>query len=651
MRRIAVIFLSVQGLDPGTHERDAFRTQLIMRLFQRSVYALEGSINKFMVDDKGMVLLAVFGLPPVNHFTDDPIRAVLTATRLCDTLHDEGLVGKAGVATGNCWCGVVGSSLRREYTVLGDTVNLSARLMGKTAPGTVLVDNATYQACRAFLEFEPLGAIAVKGKSKHVEVFEFRGRILSGLQRERRQVRSELLSWEAWPVRAELRRVLDAQLAQPGGPGGIVFVKGGPGCGKTEATAVIEQWARSQNFALLYGQNMNPTSTFAVPRLCWQEVFSALIQVANMDQHWFRRKRSSLKVNASFGGSELYQLLLTMLKDAGASRDLLAWAPLLSFVVPGINFGAKGISALLERDEQRTCGPPRLAQLCSLLLESFTASSTSVKGTVVLVHLKSGTSAYQEPYIHDENIARAIGELCVSRRGAARGRPLIFCVVSRDRVLTDGWLLGEAASSGGLVFAGDLDRPATERYMAHLLRAPGGLAPCLVDRVHDACGGNPFSVEVLSRQLQSEGVLCWSDQGRVEPAEGARLDELPYPEDLKGIALASFEKLKAADQRLLKTVAVGLQEQPENSTRRREFSAQDLALYVAGEACERDIEAQCVSLVERRIFAEVTHEGSQSSGRSFKFVSQLLQHVASTLVLEVQKQVILSRASTRTLGK
>jgi len=647
MRRIAVIFLSIKGLNPGHSDSDASRTQLIMRLFQRSVYALEGSINKFMVDDKGMVLLVVFGLPPVNHFTDDPIRAVLTATRLCDTLHDEGLAGQAGVATGTCWCGVVGSALRREYTVLGDTVNLSARLMANAMAGTVLVDAATHEACQSFLEFRPLGAISLKGKSKQVEVFRFTGKMLSRVVRREKQTESKLLSWEGWPVWAELRQVLERQLSHDTGPGGIVFVRGSPGSGKTEAVTHIERWAKSKNFALLFGQNMNPTSTFAVPRLCWQEVFGTLLEAASADPYWSRHVGSNGLDKSIFkASSELYQLVLTMLIAAGAEKDLLSWAPLLSFVLPGINFGAKGVSALLERDEQRTQGPPRLAQLCSLLLESFTAASSNTNGTVVLVHKKSGTSVYRESYVHDENIARAIGELCLRRRRAAGGRPLILCVVSRECILPDGWLASEASRAGGLVVAGDLDRATTEQYMAHLLRAPAGVAPCLVDHVYDACGGNPFSVETLSRQLESVGVLRWSEEGRAVCARDGQLQELPYPEDLKGMALASFEKLKTKDQLLLKTAAVCCSETTELSAR-NEFNALDLALYI-GTSSIQDIEAQCSSLVDQRIFAEVGHVpvagGEQMPGRSFKFVSLLLQHVASTLVLEVQKQVILSRA-------
>lgn len=50
---------------------------------QNSVYEYEGSINKFLMDDKGSTLVAVYGLPPVGH-ADDPTRGVLAALRYAE---------------------------------------------------------------------------------------------------------------------------------------------------------------------------------------------------------------------------------------------------------------------------------------------------------------------------------------------------------------------------------------------------------------------------------------------------------------------------------------------------------------------------------------------------------------------------------------
>lgn len=81
------------------------------------------------MDDKGSTLIVVFGFPPMAH-QDDPVRGCLTAFSLIRELDKVGTSCKVGVATGTVFAGVVGTSgSRREYSVLGDSVNLSARLM------------------------------------------------------------------------------------------------------------------------------------------------------------------------------------------------------------------------------------------------------------------------------------------------------------------------------------------------------------------------------------------------------------------------------------------------------------------------------------------------------------------------------------------
>ena len=115
------------------------------RCSQRAVYEYEGSVNKFLHDDKGSTLVAAWGLPPTTH-ADDPCRACCAALRLAQLLAAEGLVASVGVTVGDVFCGITGSVQRREYTVLGDSVNLAARLMqkaGEEACGGALVGRAT----------------------------------------------------------------------------------------------------------------------------------------------------------------------------------------------------------------------------------------------------------------------------------------------------------------------------------------------------------------------------------------------------------------------------------------------------------------------------------------------------------------------------
>jgi class 3 adenylate cyclase len=178
LRRITVLFvnLSLQdigiGVDKHISDQDVSFIQQVLESVQLAVYRYEGSLNKFLMDDKGSTLIAVFGLPPLAH-EDDGVRGVLSSLAICAKLHELNLRPSIGVSTGNAFCGVVGNR-RREYTVLGDFVNLAARLMQHATKqgGGIVCDSSTQYSGRHRLHFEDHGKIQVKGKVKPVSIWQ-----------------------------------------------------------------------------------------------------------------------------------------------------------------------------------------------------------------------------------------------------------------------------------------------------------------------------------------------------------------------------------------------------------------------------------------------------------------------------------------------
>ena len=79
-------------------------------------------MNKYLVDDKGMLFLLVYGLPPMVH-ADDSARALLACFDMCAVFSRLKLGDRFGVTTGRNYCGVVGSASRMEHMALGDSVN------------------------------------------------------------------------------------------------------------------------------------------------------------------------------------------------------------------------------------------------------------------------------------------------------------------------------------------------------------------------------------------------------------------------------------------------------------------------------------------------------------------------------------------------
>jgi class 3 adenylate cyclase len=170
MRNVSVVFISGSGLDAASPNGPK-QAQELMSSVQKVCYAHEGTLNKFLIDDKGMLFLLVFGLPPLVH-PDDPTRATLCALELTEVFKSLNLIGRFGVTTGRCYCGVCGSAKRMEYTVLGDCVNLSARLMANAPELGVLCDEDTSKYTTGEVLYKEMPRIKVKGKANPIAIFK-----------------------------------------------------------------------------------------------------------------------------------------------------------------------------------------------------------------------------------------------------------------------------------------------------------------------------------------------------------------------------------------------------------------------------------------------------------------------------------------------
>jgi class 3 adenylate cyclase len=112
--------------------------------------------------------ILVFGLAPLAH-EDDARRAVLAALDIRSRLTSMGHACAVGVASGRAFCGSIETSTRSDYAVIGDPMNLAARLM-QTAKDGVLCDDKTHQLAR-HVRYERRSVIPAKGKADPVVVW------------------------------------------------------------------------------------------------------------------------------------------------------------------------------------------------------------------------------------------------------------------------------------------------------------------------------------------------------------------------------------------------------------------------------------------------------------------------------------------------
>ncbi len=183
---VTVLFSDVQGFARLTERLSALElAELLREYFHEMTLALfeeRGTLDKFMGDG----LMAIFGAPVPD--PDGAVRAVRCASRMLERLAalngrlapQRRLNIRIGINTGRVVAGNFGSPERLEFTVLGDTVNVAARLESMAEAGTVYVGRTTYDRTRSCFAYRDLGLRSVKGRTTPVEVYELLGPLPPG---------------------------------------------------------------------------------------------------------------------------------------------------------------------------------------------------------------------------------------------------------------------------------------------------------------------------------------------------------------------------------------------------------------------------------------------------------------------------------------
>jgi len=191
-RLVAVLFANFLGASELVTRLGRDRTDEIAQALNRyfvtmhqAVSRYGGVVNKVDLYDQGDKLMALFGAPVAHE--DDAERAVRAALEMQAAVEGIGerpgslkegwlLSQRIGVSTGMVFAGHVGAATRREYTVMGDEVNLAARLMSAAAEGEILLASYVQRKVSPFFEVADRGEVSLKGKSKPVPTYTIVGR-------------------------------------------------------------------------------------------------------------------------------------------------------------------------------------------------------------------------------------------------------------------------------------------------------------------------------------------------------------------------------------------------------------------------------------------------------------------------------------------
>lgn len=180
-RDITLIFVDIRGFTPMSERLEPEQVIQVLNEYldvcTKAIFKFNGTLDKFIGDG----VMAIFGAPiPFDNHPEMAVRAALEMKKHADVLERKlidtygiGVKFGLGINSGPAVVGNIGSEgLRLDYTAIGDTVNLSARLESNAKPGQLLISEHTYERVKDLFVIDPIGEIKVKGKEKPVMVYE-----------------------------------------------------------------------------------------------------------------------------------------------------------------------------------------------------------------------------------------------------------------------------------------------------------------------------------------------------------------------------------------------------------------------------------------------------------------------------------------------
>ncbi len=512
LRPMSVLFIGISGLDYAQPDAVA-RLHAFLGATQEIIHRYEGSINKLAVDDKGTILLVLFGAPPRAH-EDDPQRALRCAMELQAVAKRQTLELAVGVTTGRAFAGPVGGETRHEYTVMGDTVNLAARLMTAAGAGQVYCSYETYQRTRSSLAFEVLPPIRVKGKAGLIRIYRPTG--------EAGREGAETAAGALVGRQAEVARFVASLDEVQAGRSRVLLIEGEAGIGKSRLVEELVHLMHERGVVGLLG--MGRSIEQQTPYRAWRDIFLSYFDLDEVDDPAERQRRVQAHVR-------------------DVAPELMERLPLLNDVL-SLGLPENRLTASLDTHL-------RHESLVSLLLALLRA--WAVERPLVLVL----EDAHWLDSLSWDLTLQAARSLTVARV------PLLLVVVTRpmtgEAIRSEPQALAGMAETERLVLAALAPDEALALAAARLGLTHDGLPAAVARLIQERASGNPFFVEELMHALRDNGLITVeTEAGRTRCVVSGDLDQAAQalPDTIQGIVLSRIDRLPPEKQLTLKVAAV-----------------------------------------------------------------------------------------------
>ena len=523
-KQVTVMFCDMANSTELTHRLGAEAMHGLLNAFFElavaEVHGLEGTINQFLGDG----FMALFGAPVAHE--DHVRRALLAALSIQRKLQDAAAAQtvalshirvRMGVNTGTVVVGKIGDNLRMDYTAIGDTTNLAARLQQLAQPGLICVSESVSAAGRLYFDFRPLGKHRLKGIKEPVAVYD----LTKARAREEIESRTKSVGIGSPLVGrdSELALLEEEIDGLRRGNGGVLIITGEPGAGKSRLVAETKRQFGAGNLlwlegrAVSFGRSLSYWPFIEILRNCFN------IEDDDAEDDSWRKLDEGVKELFADRTPEMLPYLATVLA-------LRVPAPYEDRVkhLDGQGLRRQVFLCMRQLFEQLA-----LRQPVVLLLEDWHwADQSSIELAEHLLPLTGVTPllAYfvsrPDPKGHAARIRRFASE-----NPGGRFHEVILSPLSEEQSTT---LIGN--------LVGTLELPVALR-----------------EQILRKTEGNPFFIEEVIRSLVADGFLV-----RGSRELGWRLskpiDQVNLPDTVQGLILARIDRLDEEVKQALKLASV-----------------------------------------------------------------------------------------------
>lgn len=510
-RHVTVLFADLAGFTAMGEAIDAEELSdaldHVWRRLDAVILAEGGQIDKHIGD----AVMALWGVEEARE--DDPERAIRAALHLQQAVADlSGLTGaidlRIGINTGPVVLGELAGT--EEFTALGDTVNVAARLEAAAPVGGILIGHDTYRHVRGVFSVLAQEPLQVKGKREPLRTY-----LVHGVQPRTFRLRTQGV--EGVETRmvgrdAELARLRDAlETARREQAVQVVAVVGDAGIGKSRLLYEFEDWLRIQPAMVRLFRARASGLQDDIPYALARDLFLSRFEIAENDNDEVARQKLRAGIAVVTGD------------DEDLASDL---EPLLGLDAPSGDHVDTVAEARQRRDRALRA------------TERLFSSAASLMPIVVLledVHWADRGSL---------DLFARVAEACTDR-------PALLVATTRPTAPRSVVWAAAATERIELTTLSDAD---TGELVSEVLQRVTDLTDVVRERVLDRAAGNPFYVEELVKMMIDDGVIVVDDdEWRVVPE---RLSKRFVPPTITGVLQARLDRLSPVERDVLQRASV-----------------------------------------------------------------------------------------------